>query len=230
VLESVAVAIAAFSPTQVVLAPSEHGIAYQLTDKEGRRAFFDVMSAIIQDIGYGLALQADTLAVSQLQNSAGNAIVANGVLSSTVASSDGLDATDIINAMKENAKDKFVEHRALLVSPGQMASLMADTAFLTAEKFGSDASANRNGFLGKVFGIPVYLTTQIPIFTATTSNHAKAILISGREPFVYGFKNTGGVRSQYQALLRYTDIVGTIDFDVKIARANSVCTIESYSS
>lgn len=223
VAESAAVSVVAFSPTTVVLSPSEHGIAYQITDKEARRAFFDVMSQMMADIGYGLALQADKLAVSQLQNSAGNAIVANGVVSSAVASSDTLDHLDIAKAMEQNAIDKYPNHVALLINPQQAYDLMVDSNFLTADKFGAEAAVF-NGFLGKVYGIPVHVTTQIEV----GSNKSKAILISSPDAFVYGFKQTGGVRSEYHALERYTDVVGVIDFDVKVARTNAICTIESY--
>lgn len=230
VAESAAVAVVKFAPTQVVLTPSEHGIAYEMSDKEMRRGFLNIMERFTADIGYGLSLQADSLAISQLQNSAGTALTAGSVQSSAIVSSDILTPTDVINAMKSAAKLKFVEPYALLVNPAQMAQLMGATAFLTAEKFGTDAAANRNGFLGKIFGIPVYMTTQIPIFTATTTNHAKAVYLAARDSFLYGFKATGGIRTQYWALLRYTDVVGVIDFDVKVARPNAIVTIESYGA
>lgn len=224
VAESASVSIVAFSPTTVILTPSEHGIAYQITDKEARRAFFSVMEQMTKDIGYGLALQADKLAVSQLQNSAGNSVVANGVASTAVTTSDTIDHTDVANAIEQNEIDKYTEHIALVVNPQQGRDLMLDSNFLTADKFGQSAAVF-NGFLGQVFGVPVYKTTAI----AVASSKSKALLISSRDAFLYGFKNTGGVRSEYHALERYTDLVGVIDFDVKIARANSVCTIESYT-
>jgi len=225
VAESAAVTIAAFAPTTVILSPTEHGIAYQLTDKEGRRAFFDIMSQMVKDIGYGLALQADALCISQCQNSAGNSVTGNGVVASSIASSDTIDHLDVLNAMYENEVDKYPTPIALIVNPRQRLHLSKDTNFLTADKFGAGAVVQK-GLVGYILGIPVFTTTAI----AVTTSHSKAVLLSTREPFIYGFKNTGGVRSQYQALLRYTDLVGCIDFDVKVARSNGICTIESWTA
>jgi N4-gp56 family major capsid protein len=225
VAESTAVSVVAFSPTQVILSPSEHGIAYQITDKEARRAFFDVMSQLIKDIGYGLALRADALVVSQLQASAGNAVVANSVASSAVASSDTIDHVDLLNAIEQNEVDKWNQHTALIVNPQQARDLYADSNFLTADKFGAQATVY-NGLAGSLMGVPVFKTTAI----AVASSKSKAVLVSSRDSFLYGFKATGGVRTEYHALERYTDLVGVIDFDVKVARPNAICTIESWTA
>lgn len=228
VAETASVSIVAFSPTQVQLSPTEYGIAYQTSDKELRRAFFDVLSEFTRALGYGLALKADSLAVSQLTNSAGNSIVANGVDATAVTTSDTLDHTDIVDAMEENAVDKHTESHALIVHPYMMGALMKDSTFLTAEKFGIDKAANRNGFIGSVFGIPVYMTTQITL----SANKGYALLLSASDAFAYIFKTPSGgaIAREYHALERRHDVVGVIDFDVKIARPNAVCKIYCYAA
>jgi len=228
VAETASVAIVAFAPTQVVLSPSEHGIAYQTTDKELRRAFFPLMDQFTQDIGYGLALQADTLAVSQCQNSAGNSIVANGVASTALASSDTMDHEEVARMMLENAKDKYTNHTALIVSMTQWKDLSQDSNFLTADKFGADAAVVRKGFVGMVYGIPTFATTQI----SEAGNDASAILISSPDAFVYIFKTPSGgaIARDYIALERRHDIVGVIDFDVVVARTNAICVNETYTA
>lgn len=226
VAESASVAVVEWAPTTAVLTPTEYGIAYSITDKEMRRAFLEVMNQMVQDLGYGLGKKADALVISELQTSAGNTVVANGVVSSDVASSDTLDHIDVINAMEANEVDEFTRHIALLVNAQQGADLMKDSTFLTADKFGSDLAANRNGFMGQVLGVPVYKTQQIPV----ASSKSKAILISAPDAFAYGFKETGGIKTEYFARGRYTEIVGVIDFDVVTTKANAICTIESYTA
>lgn len=224
--ESDAASVDAWQPTTVVLTPTESTKAHQLTDKEARRAFLDVMGSMVESIGYGLAKKADSDTISELQTNAGNAVVANGVASSAVASSDTIDHDDVINAMEANAIDQHSRHIALIANPQQVADLSRDTNFLTADKFGSDMAAVRNGFVGSVLGIPVFMSTQIPV----ASSKSKAILISSTDAFAYVMKQTGGIKTEYHALERYTDVVGAIDFDVAVTRANAICTIESYTA
>lgn len=225
--ESDAAAISAWQPTTVVLTPSESTKAHQLTDKEARRAFLDVMGSMVESIGYALAKKADADTISELQTNAGNAVFANAKAASTdLASSDTLDHDDIINAMELNAIDQHSRHIALIANPQQVADLSRDTNFLTADKFGADMAANRNGFVGSVLGIPVFMTTQIPV----VSDSSEAILISSTDCFAYVMKSTGGIKTEYHALERYTDVVGAIDFDVAVTRANAICTIESWTS
>lgn len=229
VAETASVSIVSYAPTQVVLSPTEYGIAYEVTDKELRRAFFDVMEDMTRNVGYGLALEADRLAMSQLTNSAGNSIVANGVAESALASSDTLDYNDIVNAMTANAVDKFSSPVALIVHPTQAGALMKDSTFATAEKFGADRAANRNGFIGTVVGTPVYMTTQVQ---DDGSNAQYAILLSASDAFAYIHKTPmgGALAMDYTAIERKNQIVGVLDFDVKVTRANAICTIATYTA
>ena len=97
--ESTAASVVALNYTQVTFTPTEYGTARQVTDKESRRAFFDLMTDITSQLGYALARKREDFATDLLAASAGNAVVANGVASSTIASSDTLDWNDIVNGM-----------------------------------------------------------------------------------------------------------------------------------
>lgn len=225
--ESDAASVSAFSTSQVVLTPSEYTEALQYSDKEARRAFFTVLERFMANIGYSLALAADSAAITELTSNAGNGIVANGVASSALDSSDTLDHADVAAAMKENAKDKFGRHIGLICSVTQAHDLMLDSNFLTVDKYGQDKATSRNGLMGfTTFGIPVYATTQVD----EADNDASALLISSPDAFIYGFKERGALRTEYHALDRKTDVVGAIDFDVAVARANAICTIETYTA
>lgn len=225
VLESANLAVAAFAPTTAVLTPTEIGLAMQVTDKELRRAFLPLMETFAQNLGYGIAKAIDAQVAATVIGGAGNAVVANGVVASAIASTDTLDAYDILNAMKLNAVDLNDDHFAIVVRPEQHKDLSADATFLSVDKFGADAT-NVKGFVGRVLGIPVYQTTSIAVATSK----AKALLLSARDAFSYIFKTpTGGVvRTDYDVLGRYNTIGATVDFDDVVTRANGICTIETY--
>jgi N4-gp56 family major capsid protein len=226
VAETDSLSVAAFAPTQAQLTPTELGLAMQVTDKELRRAFMPLMEQFSRDLGYGIAKAVDKQVVATVTAGAGNSVTANAVVSSDITTTDTIDHLDVLAAMEANAVDNLDDHMALVVRPEQHKDLSADATFLTADKFGSDLAANRRGFVGQIFGIPVYQTTQITV----ASNKGKALLISSPDSFSYIFKTPRGgvVRTDYDVLGRFHTIGATVDFDDVVTRANAICTIESY--
>jgi N4-gp56 family major capsid protein len=224
--ESAAATVQAITFTQVSFEPSEYTVAFQVTDKENRRSFVDLMNDITKKIGYALALSIDDACVSLLQTSAGNSINANSVVTSAIASSDTLDFDDIVNARVEILEDNLVP-KYLVVSPEVHGQLLKESAFRDASQFGGDVA--RTGFIGRVAGLDVFETTQI----SGSSNKVKSIMIAvdqmGEPCFGVAHKMNPQIKSESHALNRYTDWVGTIDFDVEVLRANGICTLQSYS-
>lgn len=228
VLESNDVTIAAYSVTQVVFTPTEYAFAYQLSDKEARRAFYDVASDMARKIGYALAVARDTESISVLQGGAGNAINSNGVVTSDIASSDTLDWDDIVSAKVEIMKDKLIP-RVLIVSPGQLGQLMKTAAFRDASQFGGRETI-LGGELKTIGGLTVVYSTLI----APSSNKTKAIMLGydlgGESPFGICYKAMPTVRSERHELGRYTDFVGVEEWDIAVLRANGICTLQSYEA
>lgn len=228
VVESDSVLVADYTKTQVTFSPSEYGAAYQMTNKEKSRSFINLMQDMTAQLGYMLARKKDDVVIALLQGSAGNAIVADGVASSAIAPSHTLDFDDIVNAKKEIMKDKLMP-KYLIVCVEQYASLLKSQAFRDASQFGG-SEVIRNGFIGRVAGLDVFVTTQIPVGT----NKAKAIVLgvdgAGVPAFGICQKRLPYLETEYHALLRYTDLVAVEDYDVKILRANGICTIESYAA
>jgi N4-gp56 family major capsid protein len=227
--ESADVSITAYATTQVVFQPTEYAFAYQLSDKEARRAFYDVAMDMAKKIGYALALKRDTVAVSLLQTNAGNTVVANNVVASNIASSDTIDFDDIVKAATEIRKDKLVP-KYLVVSPGQLGDLSKSTLFATTLPQGGDATNVLGGKIGRVYGMDVFWSTQI----SPTANRSKAIMLGvdqfGEAAFGICKKSLPTVRSERYERGRYTDFVGVEEYDMEILRANGVCTIESYDA
>lgn len=228
VLESNDVTIAAYSVTQVVFTPTEYAFAYQLSDKEARRAFYDVASDMSRKIGYALAVARDTESISVLQGGAGNAITANSVISSNITTSDTLDWDDIVSAKVEIMKDKLVP-KVLIVSPGQLGQLMKTQAFRDASQFGGRETI-LGGTLKMIGGLEVVYSTLV----TASNNKTKAVMlgmdISGESPFGICYKALPTVRAERHELGRYTDFVGVEEWDIAVLRANGICTIETYEA
>jgi len=227
VVETVAVNVVAYTKTQVVFTPTEYGAAYQLTNKEKNRSFINLMQDMTAQLGYALALEKDTLCVSTCTSGAGNAVVANGVLSSAIASSDTIDYDDIVNGMIAIKTDKL-NPKYLVVGTEQYGDLLKLDSFRDASQFGG--SVARNGFIGRVAGLDVFETTQI----VGSSNSIKALIFGvdgmGIGAFGIAQKTNPYIVTEYHALERYTDIVAVEDYNVQVLRANGICTIESYSA
>ena len=226
VAESASVAVQAYSKTQVVFSPSERGTAYQLTNKEKDRTFIDLMQDMIGQLGYALANVVDDDLVTLLTASAGNAVTANGVVSSAIASSDTIDQYDVINAKKEIYKDKLTPY-AIVMGYEQFADIEKD---LSDKGTSLGDEVTRNGFMGRWAGLDVYVTTQI----VAASSKAKALVLArdsmGVPAFGMAVKRDPYIETEYHALERYTDIVAVMDYDVKVLRANGICTVETYAA
>jgi N4-gp56 family major capsid protein len=220
--------ISALTMTQVQFTPTEYGVAYQVSDKERRRTFMDLMGNITQKIGYGLALKMEKLVITALTDGTGNSVVANGVTASDIASSDTLDESDILAARAEIKKDKFVP-TDLVVSVGQEKALLGNSLFNNADKYGA-RDAVLGGYIGEAFGVRIHWSDLI----TPTSTRSKALMLgkskSGEECFGIAVISEPSIEMERHALGRYTDVIGVEDYQVKVLHANAICTIETYDA
>ena len=228
VAETAPVVIKAYAVTQVTFTPSEYFDAYQLTDKEARRGFYAVAQDMVAKIGYSLALLRDTTAITLLQTSAGNAVTANGVLSSAISSADRIDYADIVNAMTEIRKDKLVPKKVFL-SPGQLGDLMKDSQFSYANQFGGRETI-LGGELKTIAGMTVAWSTLITATSSVSKGFMLGYDLSNVAPFGIARKALPTIRSERDELYRSTNFVGGEEYDFKILRANGVCTIETWDA
>lgn len=227
VAETDDVSITAQSHSQVTFTPTEHAAAYQLHDKEARRAFLDEAQNMSKKIGYGLALAMDDDAISTATSGAANAVTANGVAASALVSSDTLDYSDVVNAAKELMADKMVP-RALVVGPSSFAALAKDNQFSYANRAGTGETL-REGRIGSIFGLDVYWTTQI----VADSDDVETNLVFGESAtgdpaFGTARKLLPEINTEYHALGRYTDIVGVAEWDVQVLRDVGICTLKAH--
>lgn len=226
--ETDAVAIDALTYSQVVFSPTERGAAYQLTDKEARRSFFNVMSDMINELGYRLALKKENLVISTLTSGAGNAVVANGVVATDLAATDTIDEADILSARKAIKVDHYTP-TDLIVGVEQEADLLALSVFNDASKYGS-RDAILGGFIAEAFGVSIHWSDLIN----PTANRSKALMLgvngAGQKSFGICLKSLPSIATERFERGRYTDVVAVEDYDVKVLQANAICTIETYAA
>ena len=228
-VETVDVPISEYTKTQVVFTPTEYGAAYQLTDKEARRAFFDVARDMTNELGYSLALNREEFARDLLRTGAGSNIVANGVAPSLIASTDELTYDLLVTAVATMRANKLMP-RVLFVSPGQKAQLAKQSDFREALKYGGRETI-LGGVLDRVYGIQIVECTTL---APASGNKSKAILLGydaqGRPSFGIGRKALPRIGVQRWERGRYTDLVATEEWDMKVLRANGLITLETYDA
>lgn len=226
--ETVDVPIDALTFTQVQFTPTEYGAAYQVSDKAARRTFVDLMDNITKKLGYRLALKKEKLVITALTEGAGNAVVANGVTASNIASSDELDEHDILSGRAEMKKDKYVP-MDLIISVGQEKSLLGNSLFNNANKYGA-RDAVLGGLIGEAFGLNIHWSDLV----APTASRSKALLLgmnqNGEKSFGIAQISSPTIETERHARGRYFDVVAVEDYQVKVLHANAICTIESYDA
>lgn len=228
VAETDDVTITAQSHSQVVFTPTEYAAAYQLHDKEARRAFLSEMDNMSMKIGYSLALAMDDDCITTCVSGASNAVTANGVVASAIASTDTLDYSDVVNAATELMLDKM-NPRAIVVGPHGFSQLAKDNQFSYANQAGSTETL-REGRIGRIFGLDVYWTTQI-----AAASSVETALVFGESPvgdqsFGIARKLLPEIRTERHELGRYTDIVGVAEWDVQVLRGVGICTLKHWAA
>ena len=220
--------VSAYAVTQKTYTPSEYTFRYQLHDAEARRAFYDVQSDMARKVGYAHALAVDDDCVTVCTAGAGNAIIANSVVSSDIASTDLLDFEEVVRGATEIRKDKMFPY-ALVVNAEQLGQLSQSTLFVQTLPSGGNTENVLGGKVGRIYGMDVYWTTQL----VASSNQVKALMfgqtVSGDKPFGLAWKHMPTIRTQRFEAGRYLDIVGASEFDVVVELANGICTIETYA-
>lgn len=228
VAETDDVTATAQSHSQVVFTPTEYAFMYQLHDKEARRSFLNQMENMMKKIGYSLALAMDDDAITTCTSGASNAVTANGVVASTIASTDTLDYSDVVNAARELMVDKMVP-RALIVGPHGFSQLAKDSQFSYANQAGSGETL-REGRIGRIFGLDVYWTTQIAAASSVETALVLGESATGDQSFGIARKLLPEIRTERHEAGRYTDIVGVAEWDVQVLRGVGICTLKHWAA
>lgn len=232
--ETTDVSISSISNRQITFTPTEQGAAYQVTRKEMVRGFFNVMENFSKKLGYKMAKRKDDLARTEIVSNANNSVYVNSVsAASDIASTDTLDYDAILEGLKENEVDLYLNHRVLVISPQQKQQLLALGTINKANEFGSRDAISR-GVIGSLFGVDIVMASNITTETSGSATYARAILLSesetGEQALGYAIKRDPIIETEYHARGRYWDIVGHEEYDFAMLHPSAACIIYTYQA
>ena len=228
VAETAAVAIQPITNRQVTFTPTERGTAMQVSRKELVRAFFSVMENMTKKLGYALAMKKDALGVTAAQSGATTKLVANGVASSDIASSDILTLSDFTKANRV-IKNYYYSTSKCFICPSQEEQIQNITQIQKANEFGTRDAIDK-GLVGRLFGVEIYVTHSIPV----SGNKAKAIFMglsqTGEAAVGYAIKRDPMIEQDYEPLYRMFTLVAHEEYDWKVLHPKALVTVETYAA
>lgn len=229
VAETANVAVQAFTSRYIDFSPSEYGSAFQLPRKEAVRAFFDVMSQMVSDLGYAMAWQLDRLVITTATASAGTTFYTGGKTAATaVASTDTIVLTDI-SKMVRSIRANYYTPKVLFINSAQWKQLLDITQLQKFNESSPAGSVIGSGVVTRLFGMDVVITDSIIAASARATALAWGVPRSGGSAVGVAMKMKPTIDTQYFALDRRWDIVGVQDLDVKVQHSNAIVALVSPS-
>ena len=236
---SAQVTLIAATESEVVVTINQHyEYSRLIEDIVEAQALASLRNFYTEDAGYALARQVDSslIQLGRAVNGGGSTAAynaafsgADGTTAYVAAANTGLGAlTDAairrsIQRLDDN--DVPMDNRFLMVPPSTRNTLMGIARFTEQSFTGENGSANtiRNGEIGNVYGVPVFVTSNAESTTGSTA--AKACLL-GHKDFAV-FVEQMGVRSQTQYKQEYLGTLFTADtlYGVKELRDGSAVAL-----
>jgi hypothetical protein len=187
----------------------------QIEDITSLQALNSMRKFYTDDAGYALARNVDSQIVTDLDGASaltgGNAVI---------ASVTDWDASILIALENLNDNDVPLDGRSIIVTPSCMTALLGEERF-TEQQFIGDGSAIKTGKIGSIYGVDVYMTTQVG-----TGNTEKAFLFQ-RDAHVLATQQ--GIRTQTQYKQEHLADLFTADtvYGTKVIRPGSIQELTS---
>ena len=187
----------------------------QIEDIVSLQALNSMRRFYTDDAGYALAKNVDSAIITDLDGASaltgGNAVI---------TSVTDWDASILVGLENLNDNDVPLEGRSLIVTPSCMTALMTEERF-TEQQFIGDGKAIRTGKIGQIYGVDVYMSTQVG-----TGNTEKAFLFQ-RDSHVLATQQA--VRTQTQYKQEYLADLFTADtvYGTKVIRPGSIQELTS---
>ena len=236
---STQVTLVAGTATEVVVLIDQHyEYSRLIEDIVEAQALASLRNFYTEDAGYALSRQVDTSLIllgRGVQSGTGTAAYtgafsgADGTTAYVAGANTGVGAlTDAairrsIQRLDDN--DVPMDGRFLLVPPSSRNTLMGIARFTEQAFVGEVGSSNtiRNGEVGNVYGIPVFVTNNAD---TTSGSTATRVALLGHKDFAV-FVEQMGVRSQTQYKQEYLGTLFTADtlYGVKELRDNSAVAL-----
>jgi N4-gp56 family major capsid protein len=220
---STQVTLVAGTATEVVVTIDQHyEYSRMIEDIVEAQALASLRNFYTEDAGYALARQVDTALIELgrgVQGGSGTAAYsgaksgADGTTSYVAGANVGIgalsDAAIRRSIQRLDDNDVPMDGRFLMVPPSSRNTLMGIARFTEQAFVGEVGSSNtiRNGEIGNVYGIPVFVTNNAD---TTSGSTATRIVLMGHKDFAV-FVEQMGVRSQTQYKQEYLGTLFTAD-------------------
>lgn len=171
------------------------------------QASYDLRNEYTKSAGYAIAKKIDS-----------DLFTLQSTLTNRVIGSDGVTAFSGVNAadMTEAGIRRVIEtldtanvaddgNRCMVIHPAQKNVLLGISRFTEYQMLGAGGMPIRTGMFGEIFGMPVYVTTQVPVIA--TASHANLIL--HKDAFAVAVQAGPRVQSAY--ILEYLGWLTVID-------------------
>lgn len=222
----------------------------QLPDLVEKQALPSMRKFIVNDMSYSLALAVDAYLHDQVASTlAGGAVVTAGAKATggSVIGGDGItvwnpaantntgngsDLTDDgIRRMMQTLDDLDVpgDDRFWVVPPVAKRKLLGIPRF-TEQAFigeGGDSSSIRNGYVGNLYGTPVYVTSNCSSFNATDAATAyRQVVYAHQSAMVLVNQIKPRVQAQYKVEFLSDAIVADVAFGAAVIRTENTATLD----
>jgi len=167
------------------------------------------------DAGYALARNVDSALITAMDGA--SALTGGNSVITGVTNWD----TSILQAIEVlNDDDVPVNDRYLVVTPSCMTALMSTDRF-TEQQFIGDGSAIRTGNIGSIYGIPVYMSTQVG-----TGSTEKAFLFQ-KDSTVLATQQSVRTQTQYKQEKLADLFTADTVYGTKVVRPGSIQELSS---
>ena len=191
------------------------GKAVQITDVLKKQRKYNLAEIYGKRIGMALSTAIDTDVWAQ---------AVTGQTNTAVDAGAAVTLAKVVNAMTTlDAVNVPLEERALVVEANTMGVLRQIDTFTRYDATGSAgvavASSAKAGLVGHVYGVPVYMSNNIPSGTVSATNKWKNILLH-KSAIALVVQKDITMEKDRTALNLADDIVGSCVYGVKTMRAN----------
>jgi len=191
--------------TNNTLSLSEHyQYSVRIDDITDLQALGSMRRFYTDDAGHALAEQVDSKIVSDLK-------AANTDPTQDISSITDWDAAILEGIEDLNNVNAPMNDRSLVVNPSGMTELLTVNRF-TEQAFIGDGSALKTGKIGQIYGVDVYVSTQVSV---TDSESTATAILFQKEALVLATQQNIRVQTQYQQdfladLLTADTVYGTL--------------------
>jgi hypothetical protein len=139
-------------------------VSFVIKDGEQTKAFKDLVAYYLQPAIVANARFMDQCLAAQAVQFLANTAGGLGMLSNSTAHGYLVDARDVMNKNKA-----YVSGRNLVLGSGSEAAILKTDLFVSAERAGDMARAQREAYLGRKFGFETYMDLNVPGIATSTS-------------------------------------------------------------